>query len=265
MLRETSRFTPRLVLAIAGALALSFAALAMPGDPAHAAAPTAKKAAAPKKSDIIIYHAEGRRSERIVWLCEELGLPYELHYRRGDVAGSFEDIKKVNPGMRVAPTVIYRGQLLMESGAIIQIILDQQGKGRLIPAKTSPDYAHHMMFMHYAEGTLASDVVADYRVAMATDHKAPRGKETDGQRAMHYADDFLATHPYFGGQQFTAADIMMVFPSSYAIRMNVADAAKYPHILAWQDKVQDRPAFKRMLAAARPDGRVSPPPSLKVE
>src|SRR6476660_8413785 len=96
-----------------------------------------RAAAAPKASDIVIYHAEGRRSERIVWLCEELGLPYELHYRRGDVTGSFEDIKKVNPGMRVAPTVIYRGELLMESGAIIQVILDRQGNGRLVPAKTS--------------------------------------------------------------------------------------------------------------------------------
>jgi glutathione S-transferase len=221
-------------------------------------------AAGPKASDIVIYHAEGRRSERIVWLCEELGLPYELHYRRGDVAGSFEDIRKVNPGMRVAPTVFYRGELLMESGAIIQVILDRQGNGRLVPAKTSPDYAHHMMFMHYAEGTLASDVVADYRVARATGGKAPRGAETDGQRAMLYADDFLANHPYFGGAQFTAADIMMVFPVSYAIRMNVAEAAKYPRIAAWQERVESRPAFRRMLAAARPDGRVAPPPSLTV-
>ena len=182
------------------------------------------------------------------------------------MAGSFADIRKANPGMGVAPTVFYHGQLLMESGAIIQVILDREGKGRLVPPLMSQDYAYHMMFMHYAEGTMASDVVADYRVATATGGKAPRGpKETDGQRSMHYADDYLAKHPWFGGAQFTAADIMMLFPSSYAIRMNVADPAKYPHVIAWQDKVQDRPAFKRMLAVARPDGRVSPPPSLKVE
>jgi glutathione S-transferase len=105
--------------------------------------------------------------------------------------------------------------------------------------------------------------VADYRVARATDGKAPRGeKETDGQRAMRFAEDHLAKHPYFGGSQFTAADIMMVFPISYAIRMNVADPAKYPNIAAWQQKVEARPAFQRMLTKARPDGRVSPPPSL---
>ena len=216
-------------------------------------------------SNIVIYHAEGRRSERIVWLCEELGLPYELKYKRGDVAGSFAEIRKVNPGMAVAPTVIYNGQLLMESGAIIQVILDREGKGRLVPAVTSPDYASHLLFMNFAEGTLAADVVADYRVARATTGMAPRAAETDGQRAMRYADDFLAKHPWFGGAEFSAADIMMVFPISYAVRMNVADIAKYPNVAAWQKKVEDRPAFKRMLAIARPDGRVSPPPPLKLE
>lgn len=216
-------------------------------------------------SHIVIYHAEGRRSERVVWLCEELGIRYELKYRPGDVAGSFADIRKVNPGMGVAPTVIYDGQLLMESGAILQFILDREGKGKLVPKVKSPDYATHLMFMHYAEGTLAADAVADYRVARATGGKAPRDKETDGQRAMHYANDFLAAHKYFGGTDFTAADIMMLFPINYAIGMNVADAAKYPNILAWQERVQERPAFKRMLAAARPNGRVSPPPALTVE
>jgi len=247
---------------IIGTLILALAlATAVPQAFAQAPAATAVQTATPK---IVIYHAEGRRSERVVWLCEELGLPYELKYRRGDVAGSFADIRAVNPGMAVAPTVFYNGELLMESEAILQLILARNGGGRLVPAVNSPDYPTHLRFMAYAEGTLASDVVADYRVARATDGLAPRGKETDGQRAMHFADDHLAKHPWFGGSEFTAADIMMVFPISYAIRMNVADPAKYPHILAWQQKVEARPAFKRMLAAARPDGRVSPPPSLKL-
>jgi glutathione S-transferase len=198
-------------------------------------------------------------------LCEELGLPYELKYKRGDVAGSFADIRAINPGMAVAPTVIYNGQILNESGAIIQLILDRYGKGKLVPPVNSPDYPAYLMFMHFAEGSLASDVVADYRVARATGGKAPRGNDTDGQRAMRFADEFLAKHSYFGGSEFSAADIMMVFPISYAVRMNVADAAKYPNIAAWQKKVEERPAFKRMLAIARPDGRVSPPPSLTIE
>lgn len=243
---------------IARALLLAFMLTATP---ACTISPTpATQTATPS---IVIYHAEGRRSERVVWLCEELGLPYELKFRRGDVAGSFADIQAVNPGMRVAPTVFYNGELLVESGAILEFLLDRHGGGRLVPDVNSPDYATHLRFMHYAEGTLASDAVADYRVARATDGKAPRGpNETDGQRAMRFAEDHLAKHPYFGGSGFTAADIMMVFPISYAIRMNVADPAKYPNIAAWQAKVEARPAFQRMLAKARPDGRVSPPPSL---
>jgi len=237
-------------------------ALALPACTSTASTASSAQTSA-ETPKIVIYHAEGRRSERVVWLCEELGIPYELKFRRGDVAGSFEDIFAVNPGMRVAPTVFYNGELLVESGAILQFIMDRNGGSRLMPPVNSPDYASYLRFMHYAEGTLASDVVADYRVARATDGKAPRGeKETDGQRAMRFAEDFLAKHPYFAGNEFTAADIMMVFPISYAIRMNVADPAKYPHIAAWQQKVEDRPAFKRMLAIARPDGRVAPPPSL---
>jgi glutathione S-transferase len=247
-------------LLLAGALALAPLARV---EAQTAKPPGTKVAGAPH---LVIYHAEGRRSERIVWLCEELGLRYELKYRRGDVAGSFADIRAINPGMGVAPTVIYDGQLLMESGAIIQLILDREGKGRLVPPVRSPDYGTHLLFMHFAEGTLASDVIADYRTARATTGKAPRGPtETDGQRAMRYADDYLGTRPWFGGAQFTAADIMMLFPSSYAIRMNVADPAKYPRVTAWQAKVEARPAFKRMLAVARPDGRVAPPPSLVVD
>ena len=169
---------------LAVAIAAGSVAVAEPQTPSAAAAPS-----------IVIYHAEGRRSERIAWLCEDLGLPYELKYRRGDVAGSFADIRAVNPGMAVAPTVIYNGQILNESGAILELILDRHGDGRLRPAVNSPDYPAYLMFMHFAEGTLAADVVADYRTARATTGKAPRGEETDGQRAMRFADDFLAVAP----------------------------------------------------------------------
>ncbi|MBI1339512.1 hypothetical protein GC169_04770 [bacterium] len=252
------------VLAIGLALALvSAAACTSAPAPAQPSAAAAPRAAAPAQTPtIVIYHAEGRRSERVVWLCEELGLPYELKYRRGDVAGSFADIRAVNPGMGVAPTVFYNGERLMESGAILQLLLDRHGGGRLVPAVDSPDYPAYLMWMHYSEGTLAADAVADYRVARATDSKAPRGDETAGQRAMRFANDFLASHQWFGGADFSAADIMMVFPVAYATRMNVADMEAYPNVKAWLDRAESRPAFKRMLAAARPDGRVAPPPAL---
>ena len=249
---------------IRAAIAAVLALMLVVADPVAAQTPGAA-ATANAVPRIEIYHAEGRRSERIVWLCEELGLPYELHYVRGDVAASFAAIRRVNPDMAVAPTVIYNGEVLMESASIMQLLLDRHGGGRLMPPVDSPDYPAHLRFMHFAEGTLAADVVADYRTARATTGLAPRGEETDGQRAMRYADSFLAKHPYFGGEIFSAADIMMVFPIAFATRMNVADASLYPNIAGWVERVESRPAFKRMLATARPDGRVSPPPALRVE
>ena len=229
---------------------LVLAAIAGVAFQAHAQAPL-PGAMVGGNAHLLIHHVEGRRSERIVWLAEELGIPYELKFRRGDVQGSFDDIRKVNPGMPVAPTVVYDGQLLIESAAIMQLILEREGKGRLAPPPTSPDYAAYLIFMYFAEGSFAADVVGQIAIERETQKKADPAKETDAQRAMRLANDFLAKHKYFGGAEFSAADIMMLFPSTYAIRAGVADAAKYPNIVEWQTRVQERPAFKRMVAAAR--------------
>ena len=219
--------------------------------------------AATPMPQLTIYHLEGRRSERIVWLCEELGLPYSLKYARGDLTASMNAIREISPLMPVAPTVKYGDQVLVESASIMQLILDRHGGGRLVPPVASPDYPAHLLWMHFAEGSLAADVIADYRTARATTGIRPTGDETDGQRAMKFADNFLATHQYFGGAEFSAADIMMWFPSDYADRIKVADMTLYPHLAAWQDRMEARPAFQRTLAAARPDGRVGSSPALK--
>src|ERR1700677_3053868 len=123
-----------------------------------------KHAAVPM--DLTIYHLEGRRSERIVWLCEELGLPYKLEFKQGDLAGSMQTIRDLTPLMPVAPTVRIYNQIMVESGAIIELILAREGKGRLVPAIDSPDYPYYLQWMHFAEGSLAARLVADYRVAI---------------------------------------------------------------------------------------------------
>ena len=86
---------------------------------------------------------------------EELGLPYKLEFKRGDLAGSMAAIKAINPGMPVAPTVQYGDQVIVESGAIIETILNRHAPGKLQPALDSPDYPYHLIWMHYAEGSLA--------------------------------------------------------------------------------------------------------------
>jgi len=214
------------------------------------------KTAAPAM-DLTIYHVEGRRSERIVWVCEELGIPYKLEYKRGDLAGSIKTIREVSPLMPVAPTVSIYGQTMVESGAIIQLILAREGKGRLEPAVNSPDYGYYLQWMHFAEGSFAARVIGDYRVALIQGKpKTPTGgyKFVDTEAVLIFMEDFLSKHPYFGGTNFSAADIMMLFPTNLTEAFNVADLTPYPHVTAWRTNVESRPAYKKMLSVARPDG-----------
>ncbi|MGH8178537.1 MAG: glutathione S-transferase family protein [Steroidobacter sp.] len=214
---------------------------------------------------LTIYHIEGRRSERLVWLCEELGLPYKLEYKRGDVGGSMQTIREVSPLMPVAPTVRYGDQVMVESGAIIQLLLARHGDGRLQPAVNSPDYPYYLQWMHYAEGSFASRLIADYRVAMIQGRpKASTGgfRFVNSEDVVKFAEEYLSKHPYFGGAEFSAADIMMLFPVNFAGALNIVDLSQYPHVQAWVKNVESRPAYKKMVETARPNGVPAPPPAL---
>ena len=213
--------------------------------------------------EFTIYHLEGRRSERLVWLMEELGLPYTLEFKRGDLAGSMAAIRAINPAMPVAPTVTYGDQVLVESGAIIEMMLARHGDGKLVPPLDSPDFSTHLMWIHYSEGSLAARAIADYRVWQIAPPTA-RSPLVDSEAVVQFAEDFLATKPYFGGAEFSAADIMMVFPLNFAMVLNIVDANQFPNILAWRAKIEARPAYQAMLAKARPDGMVGSLPALPV-
>jgi glutathione S-transferase len=211
--------------------------------------------------DITIYHLEGRRSERLVWLMEELGMPYKLEFKRGDLAGSMATIRALNPVVPMAPTVKYGEQILVESGAIIDLILQRHAPGKLRPALESADYPAHLMWMHYAEGSLAARVFSDYRAWRAQPPKE-RSRLVDSEAVVQFAEDYLKDHSWFGGVEFSAADIMMKFPLNAATALNVVDATQFPKVAAWQAKIEARPAYKRMLAKARPDGMVGSLPPL---
>jgi glutathione S-transferase len=211
--------------------------------------------------DFTIYHLEGRRSERIVWLMEELELPYKLEFKRGDLGGSMAAIRALSPVVPMAPTVKYGEQIIVESGAIVEMILNRHSPGKLQPALNSPDYPYYLMWMHYSEGSLAARVFSDYRAWRAQPPKE-RSRNVDSEAVVQFAEDYLAKHPWFGGAEFSAADIMMKFPLNAATKLNVVDESAFPHVAAWKAKVEARPAYQRMLAKARPDGMVGSLPAL---
>jgi glutathione S-transferase len=241
---------------------LTYLALAMAscfGMTAAAAAQT--DAAAVAMPQVTIYHLEGRRSERIVWLMEELGLPYTLEFVRGDLGASMAKIRSVNPDVPMAPTVTIDDQVLVESGAIIEVILNRYAPDKLQPALNTADYANNLMWMHFAEGSLAARLFSDYRAWMK-EPPAVRSRFVDSEATVQYAENYLGKHPWFGGAEFSGADIMMMFPLNVATGLNIVDAAQFPNVAAWKLKTEARPAYQRMLKAARPDGMIGNLPVL---
>lgn len=210
---------------------------------------------------ITIYHLEGRRSERIVWLMEELQVPYQLVFERGDLAASMANIRAVNPDVPMAPTVLIGDQVLVESGAIIEVILNRYAPGQLQPAVETPDYATHLMWMHFAEGSLAARLFSDYR-AWRKESPTTRSRFVDSEATVQFAENHLARHAWFGGNTFSSADIMMLFPLNVATSLNIVDEGQFPNVAAWKARIAARPAYQRMLAKARPDGMIGNLPKL---
>ena len=234
------------------ALAL-IAACATPAGPSSEETAMPDLQTAMEMPPLTIYHLEGRRSERIVWLMEELGMPYSLEYVRGDLMASMAKVRSLGHDMPMVPTVTLGDEILVESGAIIETIINRYAPGELTPAIDSPDYAKHLMWLHYAEGSLAARLFSDYRAWMANPPER-RSPLVDSQAVVQYSENYLETHDYFGGEEFSSADIMMWFPLNVATKLNLVDEAMFPKIAAWKTRVEARPAYQRMLEAARPDG-----------
>jgi len=178
----------------------------------------------------------------------------ELDARKANLTGGF--------GRTIATSGGLAGYL---SGLALQGIdlneINRYAPGKLTPPMDSADYPNHLIWMHHAEGSLASRVIADYRVWMTAPPKT-RSRLVDSEDEVQFAEDYLGKHPWFGGAEFTAADIMMVFPLNFGMALNVVDKTKFPNINAWKAKIEARPAYQRMLAKARPDGMVGALPAL---
>lgn len=237
------------------------AVFAITGSETSQAQTAARSAADQAMPTLKIYHLEGRRSERLVWLMEELNMPYQLIFERGNLAASMANIKAINPDMPMAPTVVLGDQILVESGAIIELILNRYAPGKLQPALDSPDYPLHLMWMHYAEGTLAARLFSDYR-AWLKEAPTERSRLVDSEATVQFAENYLLNNEWFGGENFSAADIMMMFPLNVATSLNLVDEEQFPRVAAWKKKTEARPAHQRMLAKARPDGLIGALPKL---
>ena len=223
---------------------------------------------------LIIHHIEGRRSERVAWLCEELGLPYELKFIVGDIYASLLSMTDVHP-MRMAPILEDGNVRLIESGAILEYIILRHGGGRLRPSKDAPEIADYLQWLHFAEGSGMPRAVVEFVVKKFGLDRVPPGEKEfyvgKCRRVLDFAEGTLAGRPYFAGDEFTAADIMMHFPlrmlpqamqDTFKIGAVFRDdrngLAEHPNVSAFLDRMAARPAFQRAMARAMPNG---PPPT----
>lgn len=212
-------------------------------------------------SEITIYHIEGRRSFRVIWTCEELGVPYELVFKPGDLMGSMALLKQVNPLCPMEPTAKFKGNVLVESGAMVELIQQRYGKGRLAPAVDSEDYPFHLQWLHFAEATLQYRGWAIRFASMISGIAADQiPTEFNGfklvgmQEAFDFMEDYLSRHPYFGGKEFSTADIMMEFCVPSAKLTAGFDPVNFKRVMDWVKRVRARPAFTRARNAAVPGG-----------
>jgi len=206
---------------------------------------------------LTIHHLGQSQSERIIWLCEELGLPYTLKsYARDPVTIlSPPALKAVHP-LGAAPVIEADGVVLAESAAIVDYILARHGGGLLRPGPEDPDFAPYLYWFHFANGNLQpamGRLMMIGRVGLPPAHPVQAGVQGRLDRVMALVETRLGEAPYLAGEAFTAADIMTVFTLTTMRLFQPLDLGPYPNILAYLQRIGARPAYQRAMAAGDPD------------
>ncbi|OZG75207.1 glutathione S-transferase [Hahella sp. CCB-MM4] len=213
---------------------------------------------------IILHHLNNSRSQRILWMLEELELPYEIkrYERDSKTMLAPPSLRQVHP-LGKSP-IISDGEVTMaESGAIIEYLGQKYGDGRLIPETGSADYRQYIYWMHYAEGSLMPPLLLRLVFEAIKSKPLPFfikpvarkiADETTRQfiapqikTHFDYVEKFLGEHEWMAGHKLTGADIQMSFPLEASVARGVADS--YPNITAYVKRFQERPAYQRALQA----------------
>ena len=205
---------------------------------------------------LTVHHLGISQSERIVWLCEELGIPYTLQrYTRDPVTIlSPPELLAVSP-TGAAPVITDGDLVLAESGAIIDYIIAKHGDGRLTFAPTHVDFANYLYWLHFANGTLQPAMGRNMilgRLNLAQDNPTLLAMRGRLERALGLVEARLGKAEYLAGQEFTAADIMTVFSLTTMRVFIPVELAPYPNILAYLQRVGARPAYQRAMAKGDP-------------
>ena len=217
---------------------------------------------------IIVHHLNNSRSQRVLWLLEELGLPYEIkHYQRDpQTMLAPESLRQVH-ALGKSPVISDDGVVVAESGAIIEYIVERHGGGRLVPPAGSPERLRYRYWLHFAEGSamppLLMKLVFDRIVATPMPFFAkPIARGIAAKvissfigpnltRQLDFMEGELQRSAWFAGEHFSAADIQMSFPLEAAAQRAGLNATR-PRLMDWLKRIHERPAYQRALESGGP-------------
>ncbi|MEZ5693288.1 MAG: glutathione S-transferase [Altererythrobacter sp.] len=202
---------------------------------------------------LTVHHLRLSQSERIVWLCEEMGIDYDLklYNRREDNNLAPDEYKALHP-MGIAPVITDVDFVLGESGAIFDWLVAQYGDRGLFPAKESPDFANHLFFLHWANATFMTNGMMALVAGRMLQAEIPPFVADRTAKSWAIIEQRLGEAEYFGRSQLTTADIMMGFQLTTSRAMSGMGIDGMPNLQAYLKRIGGRPAYQRAMAKAEP-------------
>jgi glutathione S-transferase len=212
---------------------------------------------------ITVHHLNNSRSQRVLWLLEELGLPYEVRRYQRDAKTMLAppELRAVHP-LGKSPVISEGGLTLAESGAIVEYLAGKYSDGRLAPAQGTPERLRYTYWLHFAEGSamppLLMKLIFDRiekgpmpffarPIARAIAGKAKSGfVQPNIDRTLDFMEAELGKQEWFAGRAFTAADIQMSFPLEAAASRGGLNEGR-PKLWAFLKRIHERPAYQRAL------------------
>jgi glutathione S-transferase len=205
---------------------------------------------------LTIHHLGKSQSERILWLCEELGVPYELKIHDRDRVTNLSppELRAMHP-MGTAPVITDGEVVLAESGAIIDYIIGRHGGGRLARGPADADFAQYLYWYHFANASLQPVMGRNMllrRLKLPADNPVLVATLERLDRALRLVDQRLGECAFLAGDELTAADIMAVFSLTTMRYFMPVDLGPYPRILAWLQRIGAREAYQRAMHKGDP-------------
>ena len=203
---------------------------------------------------IQVHHLNNSRSQRVLWLLEELELPYEVvrYERNKRTMLAPPELKRVHP-LGKSPVITDGENTVAETGLIVDYIVTKHGGGRLAPARDSDAWWRYAYWLHYAEGSLMSPLLLKLVLGKLGILGWPARKFVDAQLKLHldYLEAQLTDREWFAGNDFSAADIMMSFPLEAAAQRAGLDQSR-PHLWRFLQRIHARPAYRKALERGGP-------------